>query len=92
MLKRAIREGCFFLYLFRIPSPDGSQNIFHKKSEGVARARVQRKKLMKKNSEKVCLCQVKDFFKEYKPGDEQVSTVSLISDKKKIIKRICRVL
>lgn len=46
---------------------------------------------MKKNDEKVCLCQVKDFFKEYKPGVGQVSTVSLISDKK-IIKRICRVL
>ena len=37
---------------------------------------------MKKNNEKVCLCQVKDFFKEYKPGVGQVSIESLISDKK----------
>ena len=50
-----------------------------------------KKLAMKNNSEKVCLCQVKDFFKEYKPGVGQVSIESLISDKK-IIKRICRVL
>ena len=37
---------------------------------------------MEKNNEKVCLCQVNDFFKEYKPGVRQVSIESLISDKK----------